>query len=215
MNSIIKSTIIFAIGAAIGSVVTWKLIKDKYEQISLDEIAEMKEYYSNKYGSPTDDNKEKTVKTFKTENHKEVSAPENSASTEPDIMEYAKKLSGQGYINYTECSDDDEDDDNVVEPVPDDHIKSDKPYAITPDDFGEVEEYDMISLYHYTDGVLADDDDDRITNIDEIVGNDYASHIGEYDDDAAYFRNDRLKCDFEVLRSAKSYAEDVIGSHPF
>ena len=34
MNSSIKNLFIFAVGAAIGSTVTWKLVKDKYERLA-------------------------------------------------------------------------------------------------------------------------------------------------------------------------------------
>ena len=40
-----KNVLIFAAGAAIGSAVTWKLIKTKYEQIANEEIESVKEFF--------------------------------------------------------------------------------------------------------------------------------------------------------------------------
>ena len=37
---------IFLAGGAIGSLVTWKLVKTKYEQIADEEIDSMREYYT-------------------------------------------------------------------------------------------------------------------------------------------------------------------------
>ena len=42
-----RDLFIFAAGAAIGSAVTWKLIKTKYEKIANDEIREMRDFYYN------------------------------------------------------------------------------------------------------------------------------------------------------------------------
>ena len=200
MNSVIKSTFIFTLGAAIGSVVTWKLVQAKYEQIASEEIASVKEHYSKKYSSDTDEEKD-TVKIEK-ENHEGIRIPTTTKVEESDIMAYAKQIKDCGYTNYSTNSDKDESE------------KSDEFYVITPEEFGEKEGYDTISLYHYTDGVLADRDDDRIINFAELVGANYADHIGEHEDDAVHIRNDRLKCDFEILRSAKSY-EEVTANLPY
>ena len=48
MSEGLKNTIIFTVGAAIGSVVTWKILKTKYEQIANEEIESVKEVYREK-----------------------------------------------------------------------------------------------------------------------------------------------------------------------
>ena len=45
MNSTLSKVLIFAAGAAIGSAVTWKLIKEKYERIAQEEIDSVKEVF--------------------------------------------------------------------------------------------------------------------------------------------------------------------------
>ena len=84
-----------------------------------------------------------------------------------------------------------------------------KPYVIRPEEFGEIEDYELISLTHYSDGVLADDDDEEIEDeeVDEVVGADYADHFGEYEDDRVLVRNDRLKCDYEICLDQRKYSE--------
>ena len=48
MSEGLKNTIIFTVGAAIGSAVTWKILKTKYEQIANEEIESVKEVYREK-----------------------------------------------------------------------------------------------------------------------------------------------------------------------
>lgn len=54
---------IFAAGAAIGSIVTWKLVKDKYARIAQEEIDSVKEVFSrrNKQEEPVEEKDEEPV----------------------------------------------------------------------------------------------------------------------------------------------------------
>ena len=45
----INKILIFAAGVAIGSAVTWKLVKDKYKKLADEEIASVKEVWSKKH----------------------------------------------------------------------------------------------------------------------------------------------------------------------
>ena len=80
-----------------------------------------------------------------------------------------------------------------------------RPYVITPDEFGEIYEYDTISLRYYADKVLTDEDDVVITNVDEIIGEDSLTHFGEYEDDSVFVRNDEMKADYEILLDLRKY----------
>lgn len=85
--------------------------------------------------------------------------------------------------------------------------KVDKPYLISPKEFGELEDYDTIDLTYYSDHVLADDMNGIIDDVDDIVGFESLAHFGDYEDDAVFVRNDRLKCDYEILRDYGTYDE--------
>ena len=50
----INKILIFAAGVAIGSAVTWKLVKDKYKKLADEEIASVKEVWSKKYPNVED-----------------------------------------------------------------------------------------------------------------------------------------------------------------
>lgn len=90
--------------------------------------------------------------------------------------------------------------------IPDDEA-SGKPYTIQPEQFGEEDEYDAITLTYYKDGILADDNDALVENIDFVVG---AELLDEFDDDSdgsMFVRNDTLKCDYEILADYRTYNE--------
>lgn len=119
---------------------------------------------------------------------------------EISIDEVLKKYSGKISENKEESE----------TPMPEqkEDIISDKPYIITPEQFGEIEEYEKISLVYYSDGVLTDENDELIDDIEEIVGEDSLNHFGEYEEDSVFVRNDSRKCDYEILMDLRKF-EDV------
>lgn len=191
--------IVFLLGAAVGSVATWYGVKKHYEQIAQEAIDSVKAVYSSrkvpKYeGSSTSDEE-------KTEIH-------GAFEKDSDIMEYAKRLSQEGYTNYSNSE-------SVHEqpsPAKTGDFKS--PYVIEPEQFGEFDDYDQISLTYYADGVLADDNDQLVEDVVETVGPEALSHFGEFDDDSVYVRNERLRVDYEILRDLRTY-DDVLESKPY
>lgn len=58
MKGTLSSFLMLATGAAIGSVVTWKLVKDKYARIAQEEIDSMRAYFLNRLDELTSDDKE-------------------------------------------------------------------------------------------------------------------------------------------------------------
>ena len=92
-------------------------------------------------------------------------------------------------------------------------MKKDGPYVIPPEDFGEFEDYEKISLTYYSDGVLTDENDEIMDDVEDSVGEDSLNHFGEYEDDSVFVRNDRKKCDYEILLDLRKY-EDVVKTLP-
>lgn len=183
-----KSTIMaFIAGAAIGSFAAWQTLKRRYEQIAQDEIDSVRKYYANKqpkkYDGPNDSEE----------------AEKSVLAEKPDVAEYAKKLSQEGYTNYG----------TQKKESKESEAKGDRPYVISPDEFGELDDYTKISLFFYEDQVLADEMDEPVDNVEEIVGFDSLSRFGEYEDDSVFVRNDARKCDYEILRSLRRYSEVI------
>lgn len=178
-----KYFITFVAGATLGSLATWIFIKKKYEQIAQEEINSVKEVYSNR-----------KPKTEKKDDEEDIQVDEK------EVAEYEKIIESIGYSKYSDIS---------KSKAKTEHDDSERPYVIRPEEFGELDGYEMISLTHYSDGVLADDDNQKMADdeVDEVVGADYAGHFGEYEDDSVFVRNDRLKCDYEILLDQRKYSE--------
>lgn len=192
MTDTLNKVVIFIAGAAIGSAVTWKYVKTKYERIAQEEIDSVKEVFTQRYVDEEDEPTE------------EISV---DASAEPlDIREYAEKIQKSRYTSYSVP-------DNTVDVVfEDDGYKA--PYVIEPGDFDELDDYDTRNLTHYADGILVDISGNIIEDVEDAVGIDYASHIGDYEQDAVHIRNDRLKIDYEILADPRNYS-DVINRDPY
>ena len=115
----------------------------------------------------------------------------DQAKNKRDITEYASRLREESY-----SSDDTEEPENI-ETV-------EMPFVITPEEFGECG-YETISLTYYSDGVLVDENDEIVDDKNDTVGKDFESHFGEFESDSVYIRNDRRKCDYEILRDYGSF----------
>lgn len=183
----ITGFVIFVMGAAVGSVATWQYTKRKYEQIAQEEIDSVKEVFS----------KRESDSEIKVEVSDSQPAKVEKVAEKPDISEYAARLEKEGYTNYSGIRS------RKEEQMP----MEEEPYVISPEEFGEFEEYEKISLSYYADQVLADENDELIEDVEGVVGMESLTHFGEYEDDSVFVRNDRLKCDYEILLDQRTYSE--------
>ena len=186
MKSNIINVLMFAVGAAIGSAVTWKLVKTKYERIANEEIESVKEVFSRR------NKKEKEPEEIE---HGTVA---HTLETKPDdVSKYEAMLEE---LKYNEKGEND--------------MKNADPYVISPDEFAELDDYQTVSLNYYADGVVADDIDEVVENVGGLIGWDSLNHFGEYEDYSVFVRNDALKTDFEILLDTRNYS-DVIKLSPY
>ena len=206
MNNKFIVFMMFIFGAAVGSAVTYKYVKEKYEQIAQEEIDSVKELFSKRGIEDRDDEPKDTSN---------IRSRAEMAKDKPSVAEYAAKLREQGYTNYSNpgtVADEDAEPDSEKEEE-NESMSNDKPYTISPEEFGEMYDYEKISLTYYADGILADDDDELVDDIEEVVGAESLTKFGEYEDDSVFVRNDRLKCDYEILLDQRKYS-DVIQKGP-
>lgn len=189
MNKGFIFTFAFAFGAAAGSAVTWKLLKTKYEQLAREEVNEVREYYANKASADNTCDAGDTDESSTQEDESETPVEENVRT------EYSAIASM--YSNN----------DEKKEEGGDKPMSRTEPYVISPAEFGEMENYEVITLIYYNDGVLADRDNNRIEDIESCIGYDSLNHFGEYEDDAVYVRNDDAMTDYEVLLDESDYAD--------
>lgn len=180
MHNGIKYICTFSLGAAIGSAVTWFLVKTKYERLAEEDARSIREEFLKMYGEPTEDS----------------NADDTEFIIEDSDVEEYEALAG----HYNKDS----------EKGGSDSMITNNPCVILPREFEEIDDYETISLNYYADGVLADDMDEIVEDVENTVG-DFKDHFGEYENDTVYVRNDRLKCYYEICADDRNYydvAED-------
>ena len=209
---------IFTAGAAIGSVVTWKVIKTKYEQISKEEIESVREEYQRLtkiMRMEIDACRKATAAHTKDKDAVDEDEDENENDGYPydddrDFTEKEKeqveyyKITSRYRGSYNENNEiKEEGEENGDDEVP--YING--PYVITPDEFASSPPgYNACPLDYYKDGILADGWGVQM-DIEETIGEEALGHFGEYVDDIVYVRNERLELDYEVTQDPRTYKE--------
>lgn len=169
----------FAIGAVLGTIVSWQFAKTKYEKIAEEEIESMKKVL------------------FKEKNSEKVD--ENSLRKK-NIAKVNEIVKNEGYkgksTNYATVYNEKKNEENDI-----------KSYIhhIPSDEFGLEEEYDVITLIYLIDGVLIDDRDAEVGDIEEKVGEDFAKYFEESNGDTIYFKNDKYKAYYEIVKDDRSF----------
>lgn len=190
MNSKMTTLLGFLTGIILGGAAAWYYSKEKYAFIAEQEIASVKEAYAKR------EHQEKPA-----EPAAPTMLPPGKTRDKPDLVEYAKRLQGEGYTEYS----------TTVAGKPTE-VEAPKgtpgeiPYVISPDEFGEIDEYTQVSLTYFADGVLSDEYGAVVDDVEEIVG-DALNHFGEYEEDSVFVRNDAKRCDYEILQDLRTFEE--------
>lgn len=135
---------------------------------------------------------------------------------EEEKAKMAELLKQERYIQEVakgpaDSEDEEEEEEVMLEDLPPIHL-------ITADEFLDATDYftsyDKISLTYYDgDGVLTDDREEPVNDINKIIGDDATSSFGldPTEPDVVYVRNNRIKTDFEIVRVMDAYTEAVLG----
>lgn len=202
-----KNVLAFVLGATIGSLVTWKLVNEKYKRLANEEIEEVRAYYKGK--------KEELVTLEVNQDHSFKNVTDDDIKDDKYVRrsEYSNVLTDLGYSKEdVEMLSEDPDisiemnDDGEYEVFVEPQPSVVAPYVISPDEFGDETGYDTENWTLYDDGILTDDDD-QIIGEDEIgifIG-DALKHFGEYEDDSVHVRNEAKMCDIEILKLSETY----------
>ena len=181
MSNAAKALIAFSLGAATGSLVAWKMLKTKYERIAQEDIDAYRAYADAKIAAASSDRTNEEVQ-------QEEATDESNDDEDP--MAPLSNLIGR-YVSNSEGKE----------------IFVREPYVISPEEYDTLDGYECTSLTYHSDGVLCDEWDNIIENPDDLVGEGFETHFGEYEDDSVFVRNESLKRDFEILRDLEPYAE--------
>ena len=176
----LNNLFIFIAGAAIGSVVTLKVVKTKYERISQEEIESVKAAYAKRY-----------------EANEEIS--KGLADGVNEALEYVNLVSNEGYL-----TEDNKEGEQMSMDIEDESV----PYVIPPEEFDEAG-YETLSYTYYANKVLTDEQDRPVEDVDEIVGLGSLETFGEYEDDSVFVRNDAMQLDIEILLDHRNYPHEM------
>lgn len=201
------NVLVFAAGAAIGSAVTWKVVKTKYDRLVREEIESVKEAYADMMA-----NLQEQVDDYSTADEAEERCDRASKIDWSDYEDLDEE-------EYEENEDEDEAEDdglNDYARLVEQYNNNEKggaetvakePYVISPYDFGELDGYSQFELTYYADGTLEDEDYNIVTDADELIGRESLYTFGEYEDDAVFVRNERLHADFQILKDYRTYEQ--------
>lgn len=196
MNKV-TAVVAFAVGAAVGSVVTWKILNDRYKKLIKEEIASVKK----ELGRISNDDDSEQLEHEDLYNGLSEEDSEYFVVEDRSMLREQQKevVQEQGYTNYSNIEKERESNAPTI-------IMEPRPYIISPSEFGE-HDYDTVSYTLYADGTLADDMDDPVLDVEDTVGKDSLYHFGEYEEDSVFVRNDRLKIDIEILLDSRNYSD--------
>lgn len=217
-----KKVFIFLAGAAVGSLVTYKVVQKHYKDLANEEIESVKEMFKERmvkdnvgpkgecHAPKGDivDIQEPTgtpnLEVIKNQEMMEKIINESNYKAGVDVAEDGIE-SQQVEETAEEILEEEEDDSDYTVPVEVEEGES-IPYVITEDEFGEFGNEEQTLIY-YSDFVLADEDDDIITDPESVIG----EALKEFNEDPllerVYVRDENKEIDYIILKSEKSYSE--------
>lgn len=200
----LREVLIFVVGATTGGLLATKIVSDKYEKIIKKEVLDLRESLKN----TERELKEKYKRECECSHDETVipNPPAISKEEKEELIQASNEIAvahGYSLLNI-ECPE--------PEDVPKAYLKDDKekPYPIAPSMVGELG-YAERRLIRYADGVITEEDEDIIYDIDDIVGvENLEEHIGDYEPRMLYVRNDKYRSDYILFECDDYYTEDII-----
>lgn len=211
------------VGAGVGALITYRVLKTHYDQIVQEEINSVKVHYA---------------KIFKDGSYADLSGI---------VSKYKNEIDDLGYSGVQSSDDNDSDespendeevsseidresefveiDREIDDEVPEQHNiwrnaannphPEDEAYVITFEQFNdEHDDYDKGDLTYYEeDDTLVDSQESPIDDVDGLIGPDALTRFGDGSNspDIVYVRNDRISMDFEISRDSRSYTDHILG----
>lgn len=197
MLKIPKEPLIFAAGAAIGSVVTWLAVKKKYAEMAKEEIDSVKDIYARINQAAID--------------------KAAAAKNKPDISVFTQSVMGETEKNNTVESipypQAEEEEDYEEEPVIEKVM-----YEIEPAEFASYDNYNTkVSILYFDDDVFTDERYDRldprdyfskkVVLIDGKEPIDTIDYIRRMVKDEICIRDVELGLDIDVYTQGREYSE--------
>lgn len=206
----------FVAGAGVGIVGSCIFLKKKYEKWANDQVEDVRQAFSKRLDEKEEATKlVESVKPTVEEVEKTEPVTQDAAKAMRDIYAGKKRvdpvLAGMPHtttpaVDYTAYS-------RVTKAETDDHPLDDQelkgPTIISKEEYGTNLSLTTQELtYYMSDGILADEYENQIDNLLQIVGGTFTrSGFTSNDDITIYIRNEEEGKDFKITKVWKSYAE--------
>lgn len=191
-------------GASVGALASQQYFKKKYTDEANGAIESVKETFKEERDSLKEEIDTLKAKFERDEQNRlsEALGTENVEVKfcEEDVEEYKQVVKGTNYASYSETKDDDKDDDEIKGPV-----------VIQEEEFGLIEDYDIVTLWWYKDDVAADGDDEIYEYFMDEVGEEAIKHFD--DSNTVYVQNDQEEKYYEVYKVEDTYENVINGSN--
>lgn len=210
------------VGGAAGYLVAKKQLETKYEALSRQEIDEARDYYRTLHKKEGFSTPEAAVAALIPEDAQKAFRlysgavpPELSGSLKyhkAELLENVGSLTVEEPVELSVFKQVEEEQDVEAEVR---ERTEEAPYIISKAEFfaDEAGHSQVTIAYYLGDGVLADERDQPIEDIDATVGDDNIPRFGHRSEDPniLYVRNHALGTDFEICLSRGKYAVEVAG----
>ena len=192
-KDLLSKVLIFMAGCGIGSIVTWKAIEKRYQQIAQEEIDSVKE----------------TLGYFDLGEKEDKPEPEDE-DDEDDRFDRDAGSAKEELANI--CKEQGYDYNGISKKEGEEEMAENRPYVISPEEFDE-NGYKTKTLFYYNDDVVTDDRGKVLSekSIEKLIGKESLTTFGQYESDSVFVRNDDLKTDYEILADERNYHEMFMG----
>lgn len=181
-------------GAAIGSGVTYILTKKKYDKLIEEEVGSARENYN------------RLAKELAEKNKKEKEKSVNEFVNMIKTTVYSEPVEDFSSVNSS--TEKKPNDIPKIMPSLEQNPDPNAPYEIDVDEYGCFEDYNLVTLYYYSDGVMTDDADEVVEDPIGAIGAKLYNKLEDYEANdiyTAYARNDTRKCDYEILLNGTNF----------
>lgn len=206
-----------ACGFGLGYVVAKNRFEMKYKKLADEEIEEMKVYFRHREQATEARLKaplNEVMDYLGYQKDSDFSEPSEESLVNPDqlpLEEVPPEVPEETRNVFEDTSSD-----HVWDYAVESRIRSanpGRPFVIHLDEFGEEGRQTVCFTYYEEDEILADDRDEPVDNVDELIGLENLNRFGHGTDNIniLLIRNETIELDIEIAKSGGSYAEDVKG----
>lgn len=200
----IKTIGAFVVGLGIGGAVVYFVMKKQYEKFeTIEELGIIEEDDEDDSNNDDSDNDWTKIEDGEEIEQLDIS---NGMYTER-LNQMKEEYTKYGTISKQYSGEEPEQVDELKLKTNDDSPEDDI-YVITADQFArEKFGYDKVTLYFWELERLLTEADGDVLDVPGIIGYNWETHIGEFEPDIVYVRNNNLETDYEVVLRHDSYYE--------